>query len=67
VRTASATTPASKNPNQFKALLAMSRAIEAEDAKNLPEALAQYRSAIVLNPDFDRAKARLASIERATQ
>ncbi|MGQ0767485.1 MAG: CsgG/HfaB family protein [Gemmatimonadota bacterium] len=64
VRTASSTLPAARSPNQFKALLAMSRALEAEDANDLTEARAQYRSAIALNPDFERAKVRLATMER---
>lgn len=64
LKVASSTTPASKSPNQFKALMAMSQAIEAEDRKSKTEAVALYKSAIALNPDFDRAKVRLASIEK---
>jgi curli biogenesis system outer membrane secretion channel CsgG len=64
LKTASLTEPAARNPNQFKALMAMSRALEAEDKKNLPEAASLYRSAVALNPDFDRAKTRLASLEK---
>jgi curli biogenesis system outer membrane secretion channel CsgG len=67
IKVASATVPASKSPNQFKALMALSRALEAEDRNNVAEAKTQYRNALALNPDFDRAKARLASIERVTQ
>ena len=67
LKLASVTTPASKNPNQFKALMAMSRALEAEDRHNVTEAKTQYREALALNPDFDRVKVRLASIERTTQ
>ena len=64
LKTASATTPASKSPNQFKALMAMSQALEAEDRKSKTEAVSLYKQAIALNPDFDRAKVRLASIEK---
>ena len=67
LKTASATIPASKSPNQFKALMAMSQALEAEDKKNVAEATMLYKSAVALNPDFDRAKTRLASLERITR
>jgi TolB-like protein len=62
LKTASATTPASKSPNQFKALMAMSRALEAEDKKDIAAARTLYEEAVALNPEFDRAKVRLASI-----
>ena len=64
LKTSSITTPASKSPNQFKALMAMSQALEAEDRKSKTEAVSLYKQAIALNPDFDRAKVRLASIEK---
>ena len=64
MKTASATIPAAKSPNQFKALMAMSQALEAEDKKNPAEASKLYKSAVALNPDFDRAKSRLASLEK---
>jgi hypothetical protein len=67
LKVASATIPAAKSPNQFKALMAMSQALEAEDKKNVVEATALYKSALALNPDFDRAKVRLASIERISR
>jgi TolB-like protein len=63
----SSTTPAAKSPNQFKALMAMSLALEAEDSHDTTEAAKQYREAIALNPEFGRAKVRLASLERATR
>lgn len=63
LKMASATVPAAKSPNQFKALLAMSRALEAEDSKDLAGAREHYKSALALNPDFDRARVRLASIQ----
>ncbi len=64
LKTASLTIPASKSPNQFKALMAMSQALEAEDKKNVAEAATLYKSAVALNPDFDRAKSRLAMLQR---
>ncbi len=63
LKTASVTTPAAKSPNQFKALMAMSQAIEAEDKKDKVQAASLYKQAIALNPDFERAKVRLASIK----
>jgi len=64
LKVASVTTPAAKSPNQFKAMMAMSQAIDAEDSKDKTKAVSLYKQAIALNPDFDRAKVRLASIER---
>jgi TolB-like protein len=64
LKTASVTSPASKSPNQFKAVMAMSQAIDAEDHKDKTKAVSLYKQAIALNPDFDRAKVRLASIEK---
>lgn len=64
LKTASITTPAAKSPNQFKAAMAMSQAIDAEDHKDKAKAVSLYKQAIALNPDFDRAKVRLASIEK---
>jgi curli biogenesis system outer membrane secretion channel CsgG len=64
LKTASISTPAAKSPNQFKAIMAMSQAIEAEDRKNKVQAASLYKQAIALNPDFERAKVRLASIEK---
>ena len=55
-----------KNPNQFRAMLLLSRAIEAQDNKNLQGAVALYKQAIEANPDFERAKTLLASLERGT-
>jgi len=67
LKVASATIPAAKSPNQFKALMAMSQALEAEDKKNVVEATMLYKSAVAMNPDFERAKTRLASIERISR
>ncbi len=55
-----------KNPNQFRAMLLLSRAIEEQDNKNVPAAVALYKQAIEANPDFERAKVLLASLERGT-
>ncbi|MEO6445004.1 MAG: CsgG/HfaB family protein, partial [Gemmatimonadaceae bacterium] len=43
LKLASATVPAAKSPNQFKALLAMSRALEAEDSKDIAGAREHYK------------------------
>ncbi len=67
MKTASSTIPAAKSPNQFKALMAMSQALEAEDSKNPAEAAKLYKSAVAMNPDFDRAKSRLASLEKISR
>ncbi len=55
-----------KNPNQFRAMLLLSRAIEEQDRKNVPAAVALYKQAIDANPDFDRAKVLLASLEKGS-
>ncbi len=55
-----------KNPNQFKAMLLLSRAIEEQDKKNVSGAVALYKQAIDAKPEFERAKVRLASLERGT-
>lgn len=55
-----------KNPNQFRAMLLLSRAIEEQDKKNVSAAVALYKQAIDANPDFERAKVLLASLERST-
>lgn len=55
-----------KNPNQFRAMLLLSRAIEEQDRKNVPAAVALYKQAIDVNPDFERAKVLLATLERGT-
>jgi len=62
LKTASISTPATKSPNQFKAIMAMSQAIEAEDKKDKVSAASLYKQAIALSPDFNRAKVRLASL-----
>lgn len=64
LKTASTTSPAAKSPNQFKALMAMSQALEAEDKKDINSATTLYKSAVALNPDFDRARTRLASLQK---
>lgn len=55
-----------KNPNQFRAMLLLSRAIEEQDKKNVGAAVALYKQAIDANPDFERAKVMLATLERGT-
>ncbi len=55
-----------KNPNQFRAMLLLSRALEEQDRKNVPAAVALYKQALEVNPDFERAKVLLATLERGT-
>ncbi len=62
MKTASATTPASKNPNQFKALMAMSRALEAEDKKDTDAAATLYREALALAPEYKPLQTKVAML-----
>ncbi len=64
LRTASISVPASKNPNSFRAIMALSRAIEAEDRNDKVKAAAELKSAIALAPELNPARTRLASLER---
>lgn len=67
MKTASITTPAAANPNQFKALMAMSRALEAEDSKNPAQAAKEMRSAVALLPESAMMQSRLASLTKKSQ
>ncbi len=67
MKTASITTPAAANPNQFKALMAMSRALEAEDSKNPAQATKEMRSAVALLPESAMMQSRLASLTKKSQ
>jgi curli biogenesis system outer membrane secretion channel CsgG len=64
LKTASATIPASKNPNQFKAMMAMSQALEAEDKKDIPARDAFIRTAVSLAPEYKPLQAKVAMITR---
>ncbi len=62
LKTASATVPAAKNPNQFKALMAMSQALEAEDKDDMKGAATLYRAAVALAPEYQPLQTKLAMI-----
>ena len=64
LKTASATVPASKNPNQFKALMAMSQALEAEDNDDMEGAATLYRTAVALAPEYQPLQAKVAMLNR---
>ncbi len=64
LKTASATVPASKNPNQFKAMMAMSQALEAEDKKDIPARDAFIRTAVALAPEYKPLQAKVAMMTR---
>ncbi len=64
LKTASATVPASKNPNQFKALMAMSQALEAEDKNDMEGAATLYRTAVALAPEYQPLQAKVAMLNR---
>ena len=67
MKTASISAPAAANPNQFKALMAMSRALEAEDSKNPAQATKEMRSAVALLPESAMMQSRLASLTKKSQ
>lgn len=64
LKTASSTLPASKNPNQFKALMAMSQALEAEDKKDMAGAAALYRTAVALAPEYKPLQVKVALLSQ---
>lgn len=51
-------------PGQFRAMMLVSRALEQQDRGNVQEAIALYKGALAIYPEFDRAKSLLASLER---
>lgn len=66
---ASARTAASpigaRGPNQFRAAMLLSRALEAQDRGDVSGAKTLLQQSLAANPELDRAKVLLASIERA--
>lgn len=50
--------------NQFRSLLLIGRALEQQDQKNNAQAISLYKEAVAANPDNQRAKTLLASLER---
>ena len=55
-----------KGGNQFRAMLLMSRALEAQDANDNATAIALLKQAREASPDFERPKVLLATLERGT-
>lgn len=64
LKTASATLPASKNPNQFKALMAMSQALDAEDKGDKAGSEALYRTAVALAPEYKPLQLKVAMLSK---
>ncbi|WP_337170347.1 CsgG/HfaB family protein [Gemmatimonas aurantiaca] len=56
-----------KGPNQLKSMMLLSRALEQQDRKNNTQAVALYKESIQANPDNQRAKTLLASLESGTK
>jgi len=52
-----------KPPEQFRAVMLMSRALERQDKGDKAGAIALYKNALEVDPSFDRAKVRLAMLE----
>ncbi len=52
-----------KPPEQFRAVMLMSRALERQDHGDKAGAIALYKNALEVDPTFDRAKVRLAMLE----
>jgi TolB-like protein len=50
-------------PDQLRAVMLLSRALEENDKGNIPGAMALYRQALDVYPDYTRAKVLLASLE----
>ena len=54
---------AAKPPEQFRAVMLMSRALERQDRGDKAGAVALYKQALDADPGFERAKVRLAMLE----
>jgi curli biogenesis system outer membrane secretion channel CsgG len=52
-----------RGPDQFRAMMLMSRALERQDKGDSEGAIALYKQALQTYPDFERAKVLLASLE----
>jgi curli biogenesis system outer membrane secretion channel CsgG len=63
VRVNPAVAPAS-SPNQLRATMLLSRALERQDRGDTAGAIALYKQALEANPEFTRAKVLLASLEK---
>ncbi|HUF27364.1 MAG TPA: CsgG/HfaB family protein [Gemmatimonadaceae bacterium] len=53
--------------DQYRAFYLVSKSIEEQDKKNFDVAIGLLREAIQIYPEFDRAKVRLAVLERGTE
>lgn len=53
-----------KGPNQLKAMMLLSRALEEQDRKNATTAVALLKESIQANPENSRAKSILSSLEK---
>jgi TolB-like protein len=51
-------------PSQLRAVMLLSRALDQEDKGNVTAAIALYRQALEVYPEYERAQVRLASLER---
>ena len=60
-------TVGAKGPNQLKSMMLLSRALEQQDRKNNAQAVALYKESIEANPDNQRAKTLLASLETGSK
>ena len=56
---------APRRADQFRAMMLLSRALEAEDRKDVAGARQLYRTALDADPSLERARVRLASLEQA--
>ena len=56
-------TSTAKGPEQFRAVMLMSRALERQDRGDKAGAIALYKDALQADPGFERAKVRLAMLE----
>ena len=57
------TAPVARGPEQFRAVMLMSRALERQDRGDKAGAIALYKDALQADPGFERAKVRLAMLE----
>jgi tetratricopeptide (TPR) repeat protein len=58
-----AAAPPKAGPDKFRAVMLLSRALMAQDKGQREQAIAFYRQAIELYPDYTRAKVLLAQLE----
>ena len=61
------TTGNTSKPNQLRAVMLLSRALNEEDRGNIDGAIGLYRQALGIFPEYDRAKVLLASAEKSAK